>query len=211
MKTTLFSLTFTSLLATSAAFAQWSSDPMTNLGVALRPGDQVQPKIYPTANGGAYISWFDNDPNGHPPFGYDVFLQRLSERGVPQFRGKGVRIADLGMSSTQDYGLDVDADGNALLAFLDDRFGSDTVVTAMKVSPRGERLWGRGGRQLGTGSDFRGNPKIAATSDGFIVVGFIDNSDLIFQKFDSDGNAIWGTDGVKITAPTGLTYSLADL
>jgi hypothetical protein len=211
MKKKLFSIALTSLVATSAAFAQWSSDPMTNLGIALRPGDQVQPKIHATANGGSYISWFDNDPNGHPPFGYDVFLQRLSERGVPQFRGKGVRIADLGMSSTQDYGLDVDADGNALLAFLDDRFGADTVVTAMKVSPRGERLWGRGGRQLGTGSDFRGNPKIAATSDGFIVVGYIDNSDLIFQKFDSDGNPIWGTDGVKVAAAAGLTYSLADL
>jgi hypothetical protein len=211
MKKTLFSVAVASVLATSGAFAQWSSDPMVNLGVAIRPGDQVQPKVRPVGNGGTYVSWFDNGPNGNPPFGYDVFLQRLSERGVAQFRQKGVRIADLGMSSTQDYGLDVDGDGNALLAFLDDRFGSDIVVTATKVSPRGEKLWGRGGRQLGTGSDFRGNPKIAATSDGFVVVGFIDNSDLIFQKFDSAGNPIWGTDGVKITAPAGLTYSLADL
>ncbi len=184
---------------------------MLNLGVAIRPSAQVQPKIHGTANGGSYVSWFDNNPHGNPRFGYDVYLQRLSERGVPQLRPKGIRIADLGMSSTQDYGLDVDADGNALLAFLDDRFGSDIVVTAMKVSPRGERLWGLGGRQLGTGSDFRGNPKIAATSDGFIVVGFIDNSDLIFQKFDSAGNPVWGTDGVKITAPNGLSYGLADL
>ena len=132
------------LIPSSGALAQWSSDPMVNLGVAVRLGDQVQPKIRPTPNGGSYVSWFDNDPNGHPPFGYDVFLQRLSERGVPQFRGKGIRLADLGMSSTQDYGLDVDADGNALLAFLDDRFGSDNVVTAMKVSPAGAKLWGPG-------------------------------------------------------------------
>lgn len=40
---------------------------MVNLAVAAKPGDQVQPKIRPTPDGGSYISWFDNDPNGHPP------------------------------------------------------------------------------------------------------------------------------------------------
>ncbi len=47
---------------------------MLNLGVAVKPNDQVQPKVRPTPDGGCYISWFDNDPNGNPPFGYDVFL-----------------------------------------------------------------------------------------------------------------------------------------
>jgi hypothetical protein len=199
------------LFISSPAFAQWSSDPMLNLGVAVKPEDQVQPKIRPTPNGGCYISWFDNDPNGHPPFGYDVFLQRLSERGEAQWRGKGRRIADLGMSSTQDYGLDVDAQGNALLAFLDDRNGSDTIVTAMKVSPAGEKLWGRAGVHPGLGSDFKGNPKITATSDGFVVVGWINGNNLTFQKLDPAGVAQWGVDGITITAPAGTTYSLADL
>jgi hypothetical protein len=211
MKTKLFAIICTSLFSTSAAFAQWSSDPMINLGVGVRLGDQVQPKVRATPNGGAYVSWFDNDPNGHPPFGYDVFLQRLSERGVPQFRAKGIRLADLGMSSTQDYGLDVDADGNALLAFLDDRFGPDNVVTAMKVNPAGAKLWGRAGRQPGTGTSFKANPKVAATSDGFVIVGWISDSNLTFQKLDANGDPQWGPDGLTITAPAGLTFSLADL
>ena len=46
---------------------------MVNLGVAVKPDEQVQPKIRPTPDGGCYISWFDNDPTGSPPFGYDVF------------------------------------------------------------------------------------------------------------------------------------------
>ena len=84
---------------------------MVNLGVAARPNDQVQPKIRPNPDGGCYISWFDNDPSGHFPFGYDVFMQRLDAAGVPQWVAGGIRFADLGMSSTQDYGLDVDAPG----------------------------------------------------------------------------------------------------
>ncbi len=115
---------------------------MLNLGVAIKPNDQVQPKIRPTPDGGCYISWFDNDPTGHPPFGYDVYLQRLDAAGVAQWADGGIRFADLGMSSTQDYGLDVDANGNALLAFLDDRRPS-TTVTAMKVDPTGDAALGK--------------------------------------------------------------------
>ena len=184
---------------------------MVNLGVAVKPDDQVQPKIRPTPDGGCYISWFDNDPSGNPPFGYDVFLQRLDANGVPQWAAGGIRFADLGMSSTQDYGLDVDADGNALLAFLDDRNPKGIAVTVMKVDPTGVQHWGPKGRQAGKGQDFKGNPKIAATSDGFVVAGWINGNNLTFQKMDANGKRQWGVAGATIVAPVGLTYSMADL
>lgn len=187
---------------------------MVNLGVAVKPNDQVQPKIRPTPDGGCYISWFDNDPSGNPPFGYDVFLQRLDADGVPQWAAGGIRFADLGMSSTQDYGLDVDADGNALLAFLDDRNPQKTMaVTVMKVSPAGVQLWGTEtqGRMPGRGPGFKGNPKITATSDGAVVAGWINGNGLTFQRFNSKGGRQWGDHGITITAPAGLTYSMADL
>lgn len=193
------------------ALARWSSDPMLNFGVAIKPNEQVQPKIRPIQNGGCYISWFDNNPDGQPPFGYDVYLQRLNDKGDPQFRAGGRLLADLGMSSTQDYGLEVDAEGNALLAFLDDRNGPDNVVTAVKVSPLGQMLWGRWGKHPGLGSDFKANPKIAATSDGFVVIGWINGSNLTFQRYNAAGEAQWGIDGITVSAPNGTTYSLADL
>ena len=118
------------LTMVSAAGAQWSSDPAKNLALADKGkgNDQVQPKVLPLANGGWYVSWFDADPNTPPPVGYDVYLQRLNPGGVEQFRHDGMRVADLGNSSTEDYGLDVDTKGNALLAFLDDREGSNPVA-----------------------------------------------------------------------------------
>ncbi len=193
--------------------AQWSSDPMQNLGIAVKPGEQVQPKVRPTADGGCYISWFDNDPNGNPPFGYDVALQRLNANGVAQFPTGGIRLADLGMSSTQDYGLDVDADGNALLSFLDDRrkFAPNVIVTVMKVSPAGEQLYGNKGREVARGQDFLGNPKVAAASDGAVVAGWIQGSNLMFQRLSPSGRKQWGPAGITIAAPAGLTYAFADL
>ena len=184
---------------------------MLNLGVAVKTGDQVQPKIRPTPDGGCYISWFDNDPNGNPPFGYDVYMQRLDAAGVAQWPDGGIRFADLGMSSTQDYGLDVDADGNALLAFLDDRRSSGTTVVTMKVDPTGIQHWGRKGRQVAKGPDFLANPKITAATDGDTVAGWIEGNNIKFQRTSPNGKRLWGPAGITIPAPAGLTYSLADL
>ena len=206
-----FALVLFCIGTSSYAFAQWSSDPKVNLGIAVKPYDQVQPKIRPTPDGGCYISWFDNDPNGQPPYGYDVFIQRLNARGVPKWADGGIRIADLGMSSTQDYGLDVDADGNALLAFLDDRNTDGIAVTATKVNPAGVQTWGKRGKQVGKGPESLGNPKVTATSDGFVVAGWSNGSNLTFQKIDADGRRMWGTDGITITAPAGFAYYMADL
>jgi hypothetical protein len=55
------SFAFFAFIGTSgAAFAQWSSDPANNLTLGDRSGDQTLPKIKPTADGGAFVTWFDN-------------------------------------------------------------------------------------------------------------------------------------------------------
>ena len=71
------------------------------------------------------------------------FYQRLDRSGVEQFAHNGVQIADLTNSSTEDYGLDIDTAGNALVAFLDTRENPNQQITAAKMSPSGQPLWGR--------------------------------------------------------------------
>ena len=78
------------LTLATAAWAQWSSDPMKNLALADKVGsDQVQPKVKPLPTGGWYVSWFA------PPVGYSVYLQRLSPGGVERFRHDGLKVAAL--------------------------------------------------------------------------------------------------------------------
>src|SRR5271165_1092083 len=152
------------LTLASAAWAQWSSDPSKNLALADRRygNDQVQPKVRPLANNGWYVSWFDANPHSKPPHGYSVFLQRLNAGGVEAFHHDGIEVAHLGNSSTEDYGLDVDTSGNALLAFLDTREGVNQQITAAKISPSGKALWGTLGVQLTRGSKAsNAAPKIA--------------------------------------------------
>jgi hypothetical protein len=199
------------LTLASSAWAQWSSNPSKNLALAdLGKGnDQVQPKVRPLSNNGWYVSWFDADPNSPPPIGYDVYLQRLSPGGVEKLRHDGIRVADLGNSSTEDYGLDVDTRGNALLAFLDTREGSNQQVTAAKISPSGKALWGRLGVQTTNDSASHHDPKVAGTSDGRIVVAWTSDSNVVLQKLDASGHPLWGK-GI-VLSESGYNYGLADL
>ena len=148
------------LTLTTSAWAQWSSDPNQNLALSDIPdADQVQPKVVPLADNGFFVSWFNNNPNDPPPNGYDTYLQRLDLNGYEQFVHDGIQIAKLTNSSTEDYGLDIDTQGNALLAFLDTREGDNQQVTVTKVSPSGEQLWGANGIQLTSGDPQRPSAK----------------------------------------------------
>ena len=203
---------FLTLILTVTSWAQWSSDPSQNLALANNNNgsDQAQPKIVWGGDFGGYVSWFDANPATPPPIGYDVFYQRLGQSGYQKFAQGGVMVADLSNSSTEDYGLDADAQGNALIAFLDTREGPNQQVTAAKMSPAGTKLWGRLGVQLTSGStNSNAAPKIAATTDGGIVVAWTSNSNVVAQKLNAQGQPQWGA-GVAFSE-AGYEYLLADL
>jgi hypothetical protein len=104
---------------TSLSAAQWSSDPTQNLAVADAQSDQNLAKLAATADGGTWVSWFDGIGSG-----WDVRVQRLEADGTERFVHDGLLVADRNFSSTQDYGLDLDVNGDALLAFRDPRPGA---------------------------------------------------------------------------------------
>jgi hypothetical protein len=214
IRSALFVLTLT--LATSA-FAQWSSDPSQNLDLSNIAGaDQVQPKLLPLPNDTWYVSWFNNNPNDPPPQGYDVYYQMLNADGYEQFPHDGVQVAELGLSSTQDYGLAIDANGNALLAFQDDRRNpNNPQITAAKMSPTGQAIWGPLGVPLTWGTASYNVPKVTATSDGYVVVGWTANNAVVLQRLNPQGLPTWvGNNvfnyGITLQEPN-YNYTLADL
>jgi len=193
------------LLASAVpALAQWSSDPGANLQVADRSGEQNQPKLVPTADGGCYISWYDNSTGG-----YDVYLNRLDANGVELWGHNGILIADRGVSSTVDYSLTKDADGNAIIAYNDDSAtpGGQQQISVQKVSPAGVKLWGPSGVTLTSGSGSRNNPRIAVLTTGDVAVGWTE-SGWQLRRLTSAG-APTGTPMNVIE--TGHTIFLCDL
>ncbi len=182
---------------------QWSPNAGANLAIGDKNGEQNQAKVRPTADGGVYISWFDNSAGG-----YDVYLQRLNAAGVEQWAHNGVLIADRSFSSTQDYGLAVDAAGNALITYRDDRAGG-IQIGVNKVSPAGQLLWGANGVLVTNTADFVASPKVTATSDGFVVVAWTQGPSTVVQKLDANGVPQWSP--AAVVTPASGTYTATDV
>lgn len=194
-------LFLTALLAVSHTFAQWSSDSLQNTPIIVHSGDQVVPKIKATSDGGCYISWYDNR-NGN----YDVYLQRLNPQGEKLWASDGLLISDHPQDTwVTDYDLAVDQNDNAILVFNDIRNGSDNGwdVFAYKISPSGDFLWGPDGIGLSpvVNSESEMSPKVTVTSAGNYVFAWTRSGaeDVVaLQKLSTDGDKLWGTDGISI-------------
>lgn len=197
VSTALFCAAF---IPVAAARGQWTADPSVNTPICTASGDQVQPKIRNAAGGASYVSWFDNRTGG-----YDVYLQRLDAAGVPQWTANGIEIADRSVSSTEDYGLAVDGDDNAVLVYGLVNF---TSLAVQKIDPAGNKLWGPSGVVFTTADSH--SPRVTVTTDGYTIVGWSEGAGLILHKLDASGALQWGPGGISITEAS-RRLLLADL
>ncbi len=205
-RTTILAIAFTSccLALTAQTSAQWSHNPAVNTGISVGGSDQNQAKSLPTTDGGWYVVWLDGIGTG-----WDTRLQRFNSRGIPQWPGNGVLVADTAFSSTQDYGFDVDAAGNAVVAYRDDGnvSGGAVHIKVQKIDAAGNLMW-PGGVQVS--STAGGNaPHCCAATDGGVVVGW-SQSGVRLQKVDAAGNVLWTPGGETDTLASG-TPSVADV
>ncbi len=202
------------LLFPLAAYAQWSSNPLQNLGVGVAANDQVTPKMAATSDSGCYISWFDNRSGG-----YCMYLQRLNSAGVPQWAQNGLLISGHPqMTWLVDYDMTVDQNDNAVVVFSDIRSGgtNDLDVFAYKISPAGAFLWGADGIGLSAtvNTDFEPAAKVTATNAGNFVFAWMKSGTtdiLCFQKLSSGGQKLWGENGFTITPAASHSLSAPDL
>lgn len=171
-------------LSCSVSYAQWSDDSTMHQVVADGAGEQVQPKLSPSLDGSVFASWFSSTG------GYDVYLQRLDAQGNPLWGDNGDLIADRNFSSTQDYDLDTDLEGYAVLAYRNNASGN-VLIGAQRVSPSGEQMWGPGGVSLGVVGELNASPDVATTSDGGSVIGWSSDATIRLAKLDAAGSVLW--------------------
>ncbi|MEO0650203.1 MAG: hypothetical protein AAFZ65_05960 [Planctomycetota bacterium] len=195
-------------LLVSPAAAQWPLDAASDLLLSDGDGDEVQALVAPAPDGGAWVSWFDSDPQGAPAFGFDVRVQRLAPNGEPLLAPGGVLVADRGFSSTQSYGLDVGPDGSAYLTFRDDRTGG-VQITATRVLPDGSQPWGPLGVQLTQTSLFVASPRVAVDGDE-LVVAWTQDINLALARLDSSGSEVW-PNPIVVPPPADTSLALSDL
>ena len=188
---------------TPVACAQWSPDPATNLTVADRAGEQVQPKIRVHADGSSSVVWLDNAAGG-----YDTYVSRLSPTGADQWAHNGVLVINTGYSSTQDYGFDVDGSGRSVVAFRDDTSGGSHIGVQL-LDTDGVPVWSPATTRVTTASTANA-PQVVATNDGSFVVGWSSGSAFRLQRLGATGVAQWTPGGINLQPATG-SYAVSSI
>ena len=184
----------------SIASAQWPDSPDNNLAICAASGEQSVVKIATRDDGSCFVSWFDNRNSG-----YDVYMQRLDATGNAMWQTDGILIADRSYSSTMDFDLAVDGDGNAIVVYRMSVSGGDGIVVT-SVDTAGAIRWHQ---TVQGGGTFVASP-VVCTVDNSIVVGWITDDDSKFQKLNSAGNAQWLMP-TQISDPAGGYFYVADI
>ncbi|HEY0178201.1 MAG TPA: hypothetical protein VGC30_01045 [Dokdonella sp.] len=193
-------------LGAPPASAQWSDDASSPLVVSDLTGGNTQPKIVAAPDGGFYVSWFSDTD------GFDVHLQRLDVFGAEVWTHDGIVVADRSYDFTYDYGLAVDADGNAYVAYNCCENGSaDEHIAVAKITPDGTPAWGDAGVTVSLPGESVYNAYVTATDDGDVVVAWSADAGVRAQKLDADGAPLWVAGGIELIRPTAALKLLGDV
>ena len=184
-----------------SVFAQWPSNPDSNLVICDRAGEETIPKIVATSDGGCYVSWYD-----HVIGNYDVYMQRLDGNGVIQWVHNGMLISNQPQDTwLTDYDLTVDQDDYAVVVFNDIRAGGDWDIYSYRISPSGDFMWGPNGLTLSDNTTFEADPVVTTTSAGNIVFSWQDEDSIHVRKVDPSGTDLWSPAVRTITATDGVS------
>jgi len=179
----------------SAGVPQWTTD-----GVALctAAGDQINPTIASDGAGGWIVSWMDT----RNAMDEDVYAQRVSASGVPQWTANGVALCTA--TGDQTFPAIVsDGAGGAIVAWADERGGALlSDVYAQRVSASGTPQWTANGVALCTAADEQFKTRMVPDGAGGAIVTWIDargtGYDIYVQRVSASGAPQWTTDGVAL-------------
>lgn len=159
-------LVLLAITAGPAAQAQWTTDVSLNTTVrAVNTGEAAVPLIAEGPEGSTYTSWFENGSGS-----YQLRMQRLDVDGNRLWPDDGLLISGHPQNSAIfRYDLKHDADGNAVVAFQDERTGQLDIV-AYKIGPDGSFLWGPDGVELPTAGHTGLAPTVSPLSNGNTVI-----------------------------------------
>jgi hypothetical protein len=157
--------TLITVLAASAARAQWPSTPNDTLVLStLQFQVGTQPHIATRSDGGAYVAWC---LGGNAP----LYLQSLNAGGVELWNHGGIVIDSYPLVvSAPEFDLSVAADGDALIAVPDQRDGHDLDVQVLRYDTSGHSVWGTDGITVSANPVLDLRPSVIEASDGDVVV-----------------------------------------
>lgn len=171
--------------------AQWTNDSTLNTTVRDTAG-ATTPLMATTTNGSTYISWFEYGVGGN----FELRMQLLDSNGYKLWAPEGIIVSNYPQNTALfRYDLKADNDGNAVVAFQDERTGVLNAV-AYKVTAAGTLAWGAAGISLIDSAAQDGiAPVIGITTNNDVVIAWNSNTStskwISVQRFSPSGTPRW--------------------
>ncbi len=147
--------------------------------------------------GGVTLFWDEQD---------GVHAQRFRPDGSRRRPGNSVQ-----MSSSTAIQPDAvpDADGGTLIVWREELPVGRSVLMAQRRDANGQPLWPQSGLRVSLRASNQTNPRVVYDNVSGLIVAWRDEvnnaSELRVQRIDFQGNRLWGLEGLKVTAPVGLS------
>jgi hypothetical protein len=189
------------VVAATPALAAWPTDPAVNLPVCTEVFDQEFPAVLPDGAGGVFVAWQDFRNEGD----YDVFAQRISASGVPQWGTNGIPVCNMSGDQLVPH-LASDGAGGVIVTWNDTRALLSDIY-AQRLSPNGDLLWNAQGVPLCTAAGPQHDESVTPDGAGGAYVAWWDRranggtavpGDIYAQRVNANGVPLWTPDGVPI-------------
>jgi hypothetical protein len=181
---------------------QWSSDGIPLSDVTASPEDSFSEDpiaIASDGSGGAIVTWQDGRDAGN----HDIYAQRVSSGGIPQWTANGVRLCQGSAIGTfSDPTIAPDGASGAIVAWIDHR-EPDADIYAQRVTANGNPAWRLNGVAIASvaGSEQR-RPEIVSDGSGGAVIAWLDGrfgGHVYIQRVNASGRPQWARNGVAVT------------
>ena len=193
------------VLASGAVDPAW---PAGGRAVCAATGNQVRVRAVGDGAAGLLVAWADARSGSD----YDVYTQRVLAAGViaPGWPADGRALCAMPLNQTEPV-LVPDGGSGAILAWTDDRPGTDSDVYAQHVLASGavDPAWPSGGRALSSAPENQHSPDLVSDGAGGAIVAWADSRvgpehDVFAQHVLGSGeiDPAWPADGRTVsTAP----------
>jgi hypothetical protein len=147
--------------------------------------------------GGLTLYWDEAD---------GVHAQRFRPDGARRRPGNSVR-----MSSSTAIQPDAvpDAAGGTLIVWRETLPAGRSVLMGQRFDSDGKPVWPKGGIRVSLRASNQTNPRVIYDNVSGMIVAWRDEvnnaSELRVQRMDFQGNRLWTLEGLKVTAPLGLS------
>ena len=197
MRFLLLIVTFSAILLTRVAVAQWQPD---GVPVSTATDHASIPQPYPfvisDGAGGMIVAWHDYRSGTN----FDIYAQRVDAFGFPQWTANGVALCT---DVADQFGPDIvsDGSGGAIVTWADYRSGSGDIY-AQRVNASGALQWTTDGVPLCVAVGNQVSPMIVSDGVGGAIVTWQDRrsgTDKAYaRRVNASGALQWTADGVSL-------------